>query len=262
MSETTQDSFNAEIEEEKKPKKSLKERLTPKKKEPAIEVGGNIFVSLIPDSHKRAVEARKSKNNWTVIFGLTVLICVVVSAAMFLYNLQVQAQLSSELEEQGTVDLMISKHAEVHQAMESEKVAKELLGKSAGNEIDWGRLVGIIEGNLPGGTSISSMSVTTGGMIDDDVSSSVTLNLTSNSTFGYSDTLNSIQNINGVTEVQIGGLASTGQGGYSYKMTFTYDTTILTERFSEDIPVEEVPVEETPVEEAPVEEVPFEEGEE
>lgn len=245
-----------ENDENEKAKVSWKERLKPKKKEPAIPIGENIEVSLIPDSHKRNVEARKAKNNWTIIFGLTVLVGVVAGFLMFAYNLQLQTQLESERRQQETIDLSISRHAEVHQALESEKIAQQLLGTSAGNEIDWSRLVSTIEQQLPQGTEITSLSVTNGGLINDEVSSSITLNLTSDSTFGYSDSLRAIENISGVEQVEIGGLAVSGEGGYTYRMSFTYDTSILTERFSmEEAPTTEAPAEETPPVDPAIEEL-------
>lgn len=231
-------------ETEKKQKVSLKERFKKEKKVPAIDLGGNIVVSLVPDSHKKNVEARKTKNSWTAIFGFAVLSSVVASGTMFAYSLQTDAQLSSETVKQETLDLSISRHAEVHQAIESEKIAKQLLGQAAGNEVNWGQLVGIIEEQLPQGTEISSLSVTNGGTSDDEISSRVLLNLTSDSTFGYSDSLNAVEDIPGVQQVEIGGLATSGDGGYTYQMVFTYDTSILTERFIADGgTVEEVPAE-------------------
>lgn len=259
----TQPSNN--IEEESAPKKTLKERLTPEKKSPAIDLGKNITVSLIPDSHKRNVDARKSKNNWTAIFGFAVIVSVVASAAMFGLNLQAESQLASERLDQEIIELSISRHAEVHQALESEQIAQQLLNSAAGNEIDWKQLVGIIEQQLPQGTDIASLAVTNGGLADDEISSSVTLSLNSTSTFGYSDSLRAVEGINGVEEVEIGGLSVSGENGYTYQMSFTYDTSILTERFSleSDVAaVEEPMTDEAPLpEEMPIEDTPVEEGE-
>ena len=231
-------------ETEEKQKVSLRDRFKREKKAPAIELGGNIVVNLIPDSHKESVEAKKTKNSWTAIFGFAVLVSVLASGAMFAYNLQVNSQLETETLKQATIDLSIARHAEVHQAIESEGIAKQLLSQAAGNEVNWNQFVGIIEQQLPQGTEITSLAVTNGGDVSDEVSSRVILNLTSNSTFGYSDSLNAVEGISGVQQVEIGGLSAAGEGGYTYQMVFTYDTSILTERFAlEDETTEEAPTE-------------------
>ena len=230
-------------ETEEKQKVSLRDRFKREKKAPAIELGGNIVVNLIPDSHKESVEAKKTKNSWTAIFGVAVLVAILASGAMFAYNLQVNSQLEAETANQETIDLSIARHAEVHQALESEKVAQQLLNQAAGNEVNWNQLVRIIEEQLPQGTQVVSLSVTNGGKIGDEVSSRVILNLSSTSTFGYSDSLNAVESIGGVQQVEIGGLTGNGEGGYTYQMVFTYDTTILTERFSFAETTEEAPTE-------------------
>lgn len=240
--------------EEKKAKKSLKEMtlsdLIPKKKDKGdigIPLGENILIDLMPQSHKDVVETREAKRSWTGIFAAIVIGCVVVSGASVFYSYQTQAKVKAEQDKHATIDLQIARHAEVNQAIQSESSARSLLDTAAGNEIDWNDLITTIEGNLPPGTNIVSLNVTNGGGIDDEISSAITMNLSSTSTFGYSDSLRAVEGINGVQQVEIGGLSGSSDGGYSYTMSFTYDTSILTERFTleEEVPAEE----ETPVDE-------------
>lgn len=249
LSENDDDSDDQTDGEEKKAKKSLKEMtlsdLIPKKKDKGdigIPLGENILIDLMPQSHKDVVETREAKRSWTGIFAAIVIGCVVVSGASVFYSYQTQAKVKAEQDRHAAIDLEIARHAEVNQAIQSESSARTLLDTAAGNEIDWNELITTIEGDLPPGTNIVSLNVTNGGGIDDEISSAITMNLSSTSTFGYSDSLRAVEGINGVQQVEIGGLSGSSDGGYSYTMSFTYDTSILTERFTLE---EEAPAEET-----------------
>lgn len=233
-------------EAEKKKKKSLREMtlsdLLPSKKdktEAKLPLGENILIDLMPQSHKTVVEVRQAKKTWTGVFGAVVIGCLVGSGLALGYNWQTQQKVQKEQVVQEDLDLKIAQHAEVNQALQSESAARDLLSTAAGNEIDWNDLITTIESNLPAGTRISSLAVVNGGTVEDEVSSAVTMNLTSDTTLGYSDALRSVEGINGVQKVDIGGLSMGGENQYVYAMSFTFDTSILTERFSI---IEEEPV--------------------
>jgi len=225
--------------ENAKKKKSFSEMtvkdLLPSKKEKTeqkIPIGGNILIDLMPQSHKDVVATRDAKRRWTSIFAIVVAGCLMASGLSFAYNMQTQSQVSSEQSKQEALDLQIARHAEVNQALQSETTARGLLETSAGNEIDWNELISTIQTNLPQGTRITSLNVMTGGTPEDEISSAITMNLTSDSTLGYSDSLRAVENIDGVQQVEIGGLSVSGEGSYTYTMSFTFDTSILTERFA------------------------------
>jgi hypothetical protein len=127
-------------------------------------------------------------------------------------------------------------YAEVNSALELQKVAIDSLNLAAGSEIDWNKLISSIERNLPSGTQISAISVTGGGekpksKNDPDVAAVINLNLSSSATIGYSDSLRMIENMPGVKGVEISGLKTEGER-YTYTLSFTYDTSLLTERFT------------------------------
>ena len=225
--------------DKKKKKKSLSEMtlsdLLPSKKdktEAKLPLGENILIDLMPQSHKTVVEIRQARRTWTGVFGAVVIGCLIGSGLALGYNWQTEKQVSKEQIVQEDLDLKIAQHAEVNQALQSESSARDLLNTAAGNEIDWNDLITTIESNLPAGTRISSLTVVNGGTVEDEVSSAVTMNLTSDTTLGYSDALRAVEGINGVQKVEIGGLSMGGENQYVYAMSFTFDTSILTERFA------------------------------
>lgn len=201
------------------------------KKEPSIPLGGAPFIDLMPQSHKDIVSIRRTRKSWTYGFIVVVIVCALVSAGLWAFNIQAKSQLDSEVSTQEQLDIKISNYAEVNQALESQKEAVKLLNQAAGSEIDWAKLIKNIEETLPGGTEVSALSVTTGGTADDEVSSAIVMDLSSSTTLGYSDSLKSIEGLAGVTSVEIGGLSTSGEDNYTYKMAFTYDNSILTEQY-------------------------------
>lgn len=234
--------------DKKKKKKSLSEMtfsdLLPSKKdktEAKLPLGENILIDLMPQSHKTVVEIRQARRTWTGVFGAVVIGCLIGSGLALGYNWQTEKQVSKEQIVQEDLDLKIAQYAEVNQALQSETSARDLLNTAAGNEIDWNDLITTIESNLPAGTRIGSLTVVNGGTVEDEVSSAVTMNLTSDTTLGYSDALRAVEGINGVQKVEIGGLSMGGENQYVYTMSFTFDTSILTERFAiiEEEPVED-----------------------
>jgi len=202
------------------------------KKEPSIPLGRSPFIDLMPQSHKDIVSLRRTKKSWTYGFFVVVVVCALVSAGLWALNIQAKSQLGLEISAQEQLDIKISNYAEVDQALKSQKEAVKLLNQAAGSEIDWAKLINNIEKSLPSGIEITSLSVTTGGTADSEVSSAIVMDLSTSTTLGYSDSLKSFENLAGVTSVEIGDLSSSGDDSYTYKMAFTYDNSILTEQYS------------------------------
>lgn len=206
-------------------------KILPEKKPKQIPVGGNILVDLMPQSHKDIVAIRNTRRRWTTAVVVFFAACLIISLITYSTNVFSGSQLSAERIAQEQVDIKINGYAEINQALNSQAESNALLAKAAGTEIDWSKLVSTIESSLPSGTSILSMSVVTGGGVKDKNSSAISMNLSSESTFGYSDSLKAIQSTPGVTGFEIGGLTSTSDSQYKYSVTFSYDTSILTQRF-------------------------------
>lgn len=205
-------------------------------KQKSIPLGETIFVDLTPPSHKKLVDVRNLKKKWTYgIFGVAAF-CVAASFAALGLNATAEASLASERGAQLVITKDTATYAKVNSALELQKIATESLNIAAGSEINWTKLVSSIEGNLPAGTQISAISVTGGGEKpkkdgDPDVAAVINLNLSSSSTLGYSDSLRMIENMPGVASVEISGLKSESTR-YVYTLSFTYDSTLLTERFT------------------------------
>lgn len=202
----------------------------------SIPLGETIFVDLTPPSHKKLVDLRNLKKQWRYgVFGVASL-CVAASLVAVGLNAQSQGDLAAETIAQTTITQNTAAYAEVNKALELQKVAVDSLNLAAGSEIDWNKLITSIEGSLPNGTRIFAINVTGGGKkpaskSDTDVSAVISLNLSSATTLGYSDSLRSVENMPGVKSVEISGLKSE-TAGYVYTVSFTYDTSLLTGRFT------------------------------
>lgn len=204
------------------------------KKENRIPIGETVFIDLTPKSHKNVMQIRSLKRKWIISFLSIFLVCVTSSLVAYFASLITGSALENEMSVQTQIDTQISQYGEINRAIESESRAKVILNNAAGSEIDWSRLVSNIETALPSGTQILSMSVMTGGQDEEENAVAISLNLSSDSTFGYSDSLRSIQYMKAVKDVEIGGLKSTGEGQYRYSMTFAYDNSILTQKYGKD----------------------------
>lgn len=202
----------------------------------SIPLGEAIFVDLTPPSHKKLVELRHLKKKWTYgIFGV-ISFCIAASFVAVGLNATAEAALASELDAQVVITKNTAAYAEVNSALELQKIAVDSLNLAAGSEINWSRLISSVEGSLPSGTQINAISVTGGGVKpksanDLDVAAVINLNLSSGSTIGYSDSLKMIEGMSGVKGVEISGLKTEG-ARYTYTLSFTYDTSLLTERFT------------------------------
>lgn len=204
-------------------------------KQKSIPLGETIFIDLTPPSHKKLVDLRHLKKKWRYGLFCVAAFCIASSIVAVGMNAQSEADLASETSSQRTITQNTAAYAEVNQALELQKIAVESLKLAAGSEIDWNKLITSIEGSLPSGTKISAISVTGGGKkpassSDPDVSAVISLNLSSSTTLGYSDSLRSIENMPGIKSVEISGLKSENER-YTYTLSFTYDTSLLTGRF-------------------------------
>jgi hypothetical protein len=201
-----------------------------------IPLGEAIFVDLTPPSHKKLVDLRILKKKWSYgLFGVAAF-CMAASFAAVGLNATAEAALTAEKNAQVVITQNTAAYAEVNSALELQKVAVDSLNLAAGSEINWNRLISSVESNLPSGTRISAISVTGGGVKpksegDPDVAAAINLNLSSGATIGYSDSLKKIESMPGVDSVEISGLKTEGER-YTYTLSFTYDTSLLTERFT------------------------------
>ena len=205
-------------------------------KQKSIPLGEAIFVDLTPPSHKKLVDLRILKKKWSYgLFGVTTF-CIAASFVAVGLNTTTEAALTSEKNAQTVITQNTTAYAEVNSALELQKIAVDSLNLAAGSEINWNRMISSIEGSLPNGTKISAISVTGGGTKpkskgDPDVAAAINLNLSSGTTIGYSDSLKMIEGMSGVKSVEISGLKTEGER-YTYTLSFTYDTSLLTERFT------------------------------
>lgn len=201
-----------------------------KNKTPRIPINPAQSIDLIPSSHKTVIERNQARRTWFYITSLVLGLCAIVIVFGIFSNITVRYQISKEkaLQQENTVK--IEQFADVDQVLKSEKNARNLLNQAAGRQVNWDALIGTVQGQLPMGTSIQSMSTTTGGT--EDISSAVTLSVVTDSTLGYSDTLRAIQNVNGISNVKISGLTADSEGKYSFTISFTFDNSVLTNTYS------------------------------
>ncbi len=64
-----------------------------------------------------------------------------------------------------------------------------------------------------------------------EIGANILIQFSANSPLGYADTLRAVQSAQGVSNVQIGGMTSSGDSAYQYSATLTYDGSIKTGRF-------------------------------
>lgn len=207
-----------------------------KDKQESIPLGEAIFVDLTPPSHKKLVEVRNLKKQWRYgLMGVAVF-CVAASFVAVGLNTAAEGSLAAEGDAQLVITQNTATYAKVNSALELQKVAVDSLNLAAGSEINWNKLISSIEKNLPSGTQISAISVTSGGEKpkakgDPNIAAVINLNLSSGTTIGYSDSLKKIEGITGISSVEISGLKSEKER-YNYTLSFTYDTSLLTDRFT------------------------------
>ena len=186
-------------------------------------------IDLTPHFFKEAVEVRELKKNWIFINAGVFALTVLILSTIFVSSLSPQSELQSQQESNTTLLAALGKYKSQTEALSSSKDTAQKLNKAAGSAINWETLTNSIQGSLPSGTSIASISINTGD--SDEKGASMLIRFTANSPLGYADTLKAVQSARGVSNVQIGGLSSSGENSYQFSATFDYDSTIKTNRF-------------------------------
>lgn len=202
-------------------------------KNPRIPLNPYASIDLIPPSHKNTISLRKTRKTTFYSGMLIVGLCMIALLFNGFLTLSYKSQISSEKKIQASLAQENAAYTDVDKALQDKKLIDSLTSRAAGNEIDWVALTNNIQSNLSPGTYVSSYSVINGGLSKDKSTTAVTLNLSSDSTLSYSDIIKSFENTPGIKNVQIGGLSQDSDGRYIYKVSFTYDNSILTNRFTE-----------------------------
>lgn len=202
---------------------------TLRNKSPRLPINKYASIDLIPDSHKDLIAKENTSRGWRYAVFLIAGLCALTIVFGIIMKINYAHQINVEKSSQQDLTVQISQYADVDSALTAQKEASEALNKAAGAEVNWGGLLGKVNEALPEGTRISSMSISTGGV--KDTSSAVTLNLSSSQTLDYSDVLQKIKAIDGLSNVQIGGLSMDGDDTYVYTVSFNIDTSILTQKY-------------------------------
>lgn len=206
-------------------------KLELKKKPQEISLGENILIDLMPSSYREVVEMRTLKRRAFYAIIATLVIFIVASLGVYTNSAIVSSSLKTERSTHASLDSQIAEYAEVNQALESQKESKKLLNQGASSEIDWNKLIKTVSDSLPNNTQILSLSSVAGDPATGKNVAGVLLSLSSKSDLQYSDSLASIRNISGVSDVKIGPGQRSGEDRFNYQISFTYDHSILTGRF-------------------------------
>jgi len=186
-------------------------------------------IDLTPPFFREAVEARELKKKW-IFINAGVLVAVAL-AGSGLYASSIPSLYAARTQEQNNQKLQaaISKYQPQQQSEGDSASTQIKLNQAAGNAINWSTLISAIEGALPSGTSVSSIGINTS--LNQDRGASLLISFSAESPLGYADTLKAIESARGVSNVQIGGMTSAGDQGYTFSATLDYDSTIKTNRF-------------------------------
>ena len=190
---------------------------------------GKTTIDLTPAVYREEVKKRELKRRWILGNGVVLVACVILGGLTYASSIPVQGQLDQSLANNQILIGNLGQYKELSQALEQMKPITDKLNRAAGSEIEWATLIGSLENNLPGGTAIKSIGINADGAPKKS-GASVRLSLISNSPLGYADTLKAIQSSDNTSNVQIGGMTSSG-GGYEFSATLDYDDSILTNRF-------------------------------
>ncbi len=190
---------------------------------------GRATVDFTPEAFKEAVRVRELRKQWIFICAAIFALSSLVVSFIFVSALPVGTELESQLRINSTLESELSQYQEVNLAVEQKDATLEKLNRATNNAIDWGTLLGSIEGALPSGTSMKSIGITTDGA-STEKGASIIISFVADSPLGYADTLKAIQSAQGVSNVQIGGMASSGDS-YSFSATLDYDSSIRTNKF-------------------------------
>lgn len=203
----------------------------PKKKQSKVKgfEFGRATVDFTPEAFKEAVRVRELRKQWIFICAAIFALSSLVVSFIFVSALPVGTELESQLRINSALEGELSQYQEVNLAVEQKDATLEKLNRATNNAIDWGALLGSIEGALPSGTSMKSIGITTEGA-STEKGASIIISFVADSPLGYADTLQAVQSAQGVSNVQIGGMTSSGDS-YSFSATLDYDSSIRTNKF-------------------------------
>lgn len=206
-------------------------KFKPKKKFKGIELG-QVLLDYTPASHFEEIETRRAKKTWLTANVVILAGCVFTTLGIFSTTLITQNEVQSSRIEKIQMQAQLGQYSQEDNAVNQNSDVVAKLTQAAGGEVNWRKLVDDVQNALPGGTNIASIS------INADAESSergavVLLGVTSDSPVGYADTINAMENMAGITNLNIGQLS--GGGSYAYSMTFDFDTDVRTYRFSNPV---------------------------
>lgn len=190
---------------------------------------GRATVDFTPEAFKEAAHVRELRKQWIFICAAIFALSSLVVSILFVSALPVGTELDSQLRINSALETELGQYQEVNIAVEQKDATLEKLNRATNNSIDWGTLLSSIEGTLPAGTSMKSIGVTTDGT-SPKKGASLIISFVADSPLGYADTLKAVQSAPGVSNVQIGGMTSSG-ASYSFSATLDYDSSIRTNKF-------------------------------
>lgn len=189
---------------------------------------GKATLDLTPEVYKEAVRSRLLKKKWIMGNALILAFSFLVVSTLFVSSLPARTALESEVRVNSKLEAALSEYQTVNLAVEQKGAIQNKLNSAAGNEINWSSLIGSIEGALPAGTSVASVGISTAP--NPDKGASILITFAADNPLGYADTLQAVQSAPGVSNVQIGGMTSTGES-YAFSATMDYDNAIRTYRY-------------------------------
>lgn len=209
--------------------------LKPKKKYKGIPLG-QVLLDFTPASHIDEIKTRRAKKTWISFCILIFGVCIMAVLGVFSATLLTKGEVEASRIEKTQIQSQLGKYSEQDNAVSQNSTIVGKMTQAAGGEIDWGQLIREINQNLPSDTNITAMSVNLD-PVSNERSVTVLSSLTSGTPTGYANTVRAMEDMAGVSNVNIGPL--TGGAGYTYSMTFDFDTSVRTYRFS--TPVEAAP---------------------
>lgn len=233
---------------EKEPKvKQKKGRV----KGPKLVVGDFPYVSLMPANRLNAIEVEEAKSKWIKTVGAGVVIAIVIAVASVGFKVIHQIGYDNAKVDAAAVEASILKFGEVDNALTIKSGIEGEIIEASANSVNWQDLQNRIAQNLPSGSSITTFNVTTGGKEGEESSVSVFVNVSALEPLDYAQILDSFGKVSGILPegLLIGDLTSTGSDGeqtiYSYPVSFTVDTSILSQRWKyltdENAPKQDAP---------------------
>lgn len=218
---------------------------------PKLVVGDFPYVSLMPANRLNAIEVEEAKSKWIKTVGAGVVIAIVIAVASVGFKVIHQISYDSAKQDAAAVEASILEFGEVDNALTIKTGIESEITQGSANSINWQDLQNRITQNLPGGSSITTFNVSTGGKEGDKSSAAVFVNVSALEPLDYAQILDSFGKVSGINpdSLIIGDLTSTGSDGsqiiYSYPVSFTVDTSILSQRWKyltdKDAPKPEAP---------------------